>query len=217
LGGIGITYLPRTLIISTRNYPIGRWCWEGGILVKREIKNLTDAEAIKVIEKNNAEFNINLTHMGFVTRGQFPFRMSKIINNVTLWPPVDIHPSAQIGSGCIIGRYTNICGDIKIGNNTRIQGFCYIPDCVEIGECVFIGPNVVFTNVKYPKVRNNMMKHRDGKTVIHNDVNLGAGCVIGPGVEIAKGVTVGMGAVVTKNITEEYSVYIGIPARPFDK
>jgi UDP-2-acetamido-3-amino-2,3-dideoxy-glucuronate N-acetyltransferase len=182
---------------------------------KMTIKNLTAKEGMKRLEKENEDFSMSLAHIGFVTEGEFPFRMSKIINGVTIWPPVDIHPSAHIGEGCIIGRHTNICGDIKIGNNTRIQGFCYIPDCVEIGECVFIGPNVTFTNVKYPRVRNNMMKHRDGKTIIHDDVNLGAGCVIGPGVEIAKGVTVGMGSVVTKDITEENSVYIGTPARPF--
>jgi acetyltransferase-like isoleucine patch superfamily enzyme len=179
----------------------------------KEIKKLTGKEALEFIKKNNEDFNATLMHKGFLTEGDFPFGISQIINKVTIWPPVHIHPAAQIGEDCVIGRYTNICGDIKIGKNTRIQGFCFIPDCIEIGECVFIGPNVVFTNVKYPKVRHNMMKHRDGKTIIHDDVVIGAGAIIGPGVEIASGVTIGIGAVVTKDITEKGSVYIGIPAR----
>jgi len=176
-------------------------------------KTISFNDAIRIIEKDNEDFNLALCHQGFVGKGTFPFGMSSIINGVTLWPPVDIHPAASIGEGCVVGRYTNICGDVTIGKNTRIQGFCFIPDCVEIGECVFIGPGVIFTNVKYPKVRGNMMKHRDGKIVIHDDVNIGAGSIIGPGVEIASGVTIGMGCVVTKDITKENSVVVGIPGR----
>lgn len=170
-------------------------------------------KAVEIIEKDNADFNLHMLHTGFLFEGDFPFRISKIINRVTLWPPVDIHPSAKVGEGTMIGRYTNICGDSVIGKNCRLQGFCYIPDCVEIGNRVFIGPGVIFTNVKYPKIRGNMMKHRDGKIIIHDDVNIGAGAVIGPNVEIASGVTIGMGAVVTKSITEKNCVYIGIPSK----
>jgi len=155
---------------------------------------------IKKIKKDNDIFNMSLLHKGFLTEGDFPFGTSRIINGVTIWPPVHIHPSAQIGRGCVIGRYTNICGDIKIGENTKIQGFCFIPDSVEIGEYVYIGPGVIFTNVKRPKVRNNMMKQRDGKTIIHDDVCIGARALIGPGVEIAKGTIIEMGQIVTKEV-----------------
>jgi acetyltransferase-like isoleucine patch superfamily enzyme len=168
-------------------------------------------EAMRVIEKDNADFNLALNHAGFIGEGDFPFRMSQIINDVTLWPPVDIHPAAKIGRGTMIGRYTNICGDVTIGKRVRIQGFCYIPDCVEIGDRVFIGPGVIFTNVKRPIVRGSMMKHRDGKIVIRDDVSIGAGAIIGPGVEIAEHVMVGMGAVVTKDL--RVGTHIGIPAR----
>ena len=168
-------------------------------------------EAIRIIEKDNADFNLALSHAGFIGEGDFPFQMSQIINGVTLWPPVDIHPSAKIGRGTMIGRYTNICGAVEIGERVRIQGFCYIPDCVEIGNRVFIGPGVIFTNVKRPIVRGSMMKHRDGKIVIRDDVSIGAGAIIGPNVEIGEHVMVGMGAVVTKDLSD--GTHIGIPAR----
>jgi acetyltransferase-like isoleucine patch superfamily enzyme len=172
---------------------------------------ISHQEAINFIEKDNAEFSLALSHMGIVSEGEFPFRLSKIINKVTLWPPVDIHPGAEIGEDVIIGRYTNIMGNVKIGDRTRIQGFCYIPDCVEIGARVFIGPGVIFTNVKRPRVRGSMLKRRDGKIIIRDDVSIGAGAIIGPGVEISEGVLVGMGAVVTKDLRA--GVHIGIPAR----
>ena len=174
-------------------------------------KRISYDEAIALIEKDSMEFNNSMAHMGFVTEGQYPFRMSKIINDVTLWEPVDIHPAAKIGKGTMIGRYTNIMGDVTIGEYVRIQGFCYIPDCVEIGNRVFIGPGVIFTNVKRPMVRGSLMKHRDGKIVIKDDVSIGAGAIIGPNVEISEGVLVGMGCVVTKDLKE--GTHIGIPAR----
>jgi len=179
------------------------------ITVKR--RRIPYDEAIGIIEKDNQDFSNALSHMGFCSEGDFPFRMSKIINKVTLWPPVDIHPGAKIGEGTMIGRYTNIMGDVKIGKRVRIQGFTYIPDCVEIGDRVFIGPGVIFTNVKRPKVRGSMMKTRDGKIIIRDDVSIGAGAIIGPGVEISEGVLVGMGAVVTKDLRT--GVHIGVPAR----
>ena len=41
-------------------------------------------EALEIIEKDNQDFNNALAHMGFCCEGEFPFRMSKIINKVTL-------------------------------------------------------------------------------------------------------------------------------------
>lgn len=112
----------------------------------------------------------------------------------------------------MVGRYTNICGAIKIGNHVRMQGFCFIPDSVTIGNYVFIGPNVTFCNVKHPRVRHNQMKIRDGHTVVEDDVNIGAGAIIGPGVRIGARATVGMGAVVTKDVPPD-SVVVGCPAK----
>jgi len=172
-------------------------------------------EALKLIEKDELMPIID-SHKGFLSEGDFPFLTPIHTKGVILWPPVDIHPSADIGEGVVIGRYTNICGAIKIGRNTRIQGFCFIPDSVSIGEYVFIGPGVIFTNKKYPRVRNNQMKIRDGLTIIEDDARIGAGAIIGPGIRIGAGATVGMGAVVTRDIPRN-SVYIGCPAKELIK
>ena len=177
-------------------------------------KRISVEEAIGFMEKD--EIDILGSHKGFLIPGDYPFRPPQHYRDgkVIIWPPVDIHPSAEIGDGVVIGRYTNICGNIKIGNKTRIQGFCYIPDSVIIGSCVFIGPNVVFTNIKYPRVREEAMKQRDGVTIIEDDVSIGAGAVICPGVRIGAGSLIGAGAVVTKDIPPGI-VVIGTPARLF--
>ena len=65
-------------------------------------------EAMRVIEKDNADFNLALNHAGFIGEGDFPFRMSQIINDVTLWPPVDIHPAARMGKGIMLDHATGL-------------------------------------------------------------------------------------------------------------
>lgn len=168
-------------------------------------------DAINFIQ-NDRPASILETHKGFLCEGDYPFKPPVHVGSTIVWPPADIHPAAKIGENVVIGRYTNICGAIEIGNYTRIQGFCFIPDSVKIGKYVFIGPNVCFTNVKYPKVRGDAMKIRDGLTIIEDDVRIGAGAIIGPGVRIASGSIIGMGAVVTKDVPEN-SIVAGCPAK----
>lgn len=151
-------------------------------------------------------------HKGFFMEGPYPFDPPKHYGTVIIWPPAHVHPAVELGEHIMIGRFTNICGAIQIGDHTRIQGFCFIPDSVRIGSYVFIGPGVIFCNVKRPKVRNNQMKVRDGLTIVENDVNIGAGAIIGPGVILGEGCTIGMGAVITKNVFRGETV-VGCPAK----
>jgi len=168
-------------------------------------------EAIKLMQDDQSSSMLEM-HKGFFCEGDYPFRPPAHFGSVIIWPPADIHPAVQFGEHIMVGRYTNICGAIKIGDHVRIQGFCFIPDSVQIGNYVFIGPNVTFCNVKHPRVRNNQMKVRDGLTIVEDDVNIGAGAIIGPGVRLGKGCTVGMGSVVTKDVPPE-TIVVGCPAK----
>jgi len=165
---------------------------------------------IKIIEKDNID--LLDVHKGFLSAPDLPFRPPIHVGTVIVWPPADIHPAAKIGEHVNIGRYTNICGDIEIGEYTRIQGFCFIPDSVKIGKRVFIGPNVIFTNVKRPVVRHNMMKIRNGVTVVEDDASIGANVVICPGIRIGSRSLIGAGAIVTKDVPPDTLVY-GCPAQ----
>jgi UDP-3-O-[3-hydroxymyristoyl] glucosamine N-acyltransferase len=46
----------------------------------------------------------------------------------------------------MIGSLSHIDYNVKIGNNTRIEGAVYIPPLTVIGNNVFIGPGATFTN-----------------------------------------------------------------------
>jgi len=173
---------------------------------------ISQEEAIQFI--HNDMFDIQDIHAGFLSPARYPFLPPiHYPNGVIIYPPSDIHPAAKIGAGVIVGRYTNICGAITIGEKTRIQGFCFIPDCVEIGKRVFIGPGVVFTNVKYPSARHDRDRKRDGKIIVEDFASIGAGAVICPNVRIGSGALIGAGAIVTKDVLPE-TVVVGCPARP---
>jgi acetyltransferase-like isoleucine patch superfamily enzyme len=100
--------------------------------------------------------------------------------------------------------------DAKIGNNCKIQAFAYIPDNVIIGNNVFIGPGVVFTNDKYPP--SNGKWKDDEPTIVGDFVSIGANATILPSVVIGIGAKVGAGSVVTKNVKAGVTV-AGNPAK----
>ena len=115
----------------------------------------------------------------------------------------------KIGRNCKIDAFVYIEEGVKIGDECKIRPFVFIPTGVKIGNRVFIGPNVTFTNDKYPKVKGEWELR---ETIVEDDVSIGAGAVILPGVRIGKGAMIGAGAVVTKDVPEG-SVVVGNPAR----
>ena len=88
--------------------------------------------------------------------------------------------------------------DVEIGDFVKIESNCFIPTYTHIGSRVFLGPNVVLTNDKYPLRRRE--SYRPIGPVIEDNVSLGAGVVILPGVSIGAGSFVSAGAVVTKDV-----------------
>jgi len=128
-----------------------------------------------------------------------------------IYKHVIIDPGAMIGEGVTIGSFTHIMPHTSIGNGTRIQGFCYIPPYVSIGKDVFIGPGVMFTNVKHPKVRKDGEDAEFGRTTLEDNCIIGAGAIICPGVRIGRYAVIGAGAVVTRDVPGGETV-VGIPA-----
>ena len=79
-----------------------------------------------------------------------------------------------------------------------------------MGDDVFIGPNVTFTNDKHPKSGNVDFKLLAIR--IESGASIGGGATLLPGVLIGAGATVGAGAVVTKDVPPGATV-VGNPAR----
>jgi acetyltransferase-like isoleucine patch superfamily enzyme len=89
---------------------------------------------------------------------------------------------------------------------------------VTIRDGVFIGPNVGFTNDKYPRAINedgSLKTSADwtiSETLIETGVSLGANATIVCGVKIGEWAMVGAGSVVTREVPN-YGLVLGNPAR----
>jgi len=131
----------------------------------------------------------------------------KIGKNTKIWhKEKSVFCNCKIGKNCVIHAPVWIGNNVVIGNDCKIQAFVFIPDGVEIGNNVFIGPHVCFTNDKNPP------SGKWAKTIIKNNVSIGANATILPGLTIGQNAKIGAGAVVTKNVKDDL-VVAGNPAK----
>lgn len=121
-----------------------------------------------------------------------------------------IREHTRIGRHVVVGTNTVIEGQVAIGDFVKIESNCFIPTFSAIGSRVFFGPNVVLTNDRYPLRRRD--EYRPEGPVIEDDVTLGAGVIVLPGVRIGAGSFVAAGAVVTRDIPPK-SLVRGVPGR----
>ena len=139
-----------------------------------------------------------------------------MIEDCTIHPTSEIkHPDLCNLYGCTIGKYSavgpfvEIQRGVVIGEMCKVESHTFICDHVTIGNDVFIGHGVMFTNDRYPVIKSPVVFE---KTIIEDFVSIGSGAVIGPGVRIGAGAIVGAGAVVLRDIPA-YTTAAGNPAR----
>ena len=129
---------------------------------------------------------------------------------------VQVEPRVEF-SGSLRIRPIGGTRNITIGRETFINSDCSF-GCpvatITIGQRVQIGPGVLFETV------NHGVVYRSGRgrgsihhpIVVEDEVWIGAGAILSPGVRIGKGSVVAAGAVVTKDVEPNTAVG-GVPAR----
>ena len=116
-----------------------------------------------------------------------------------IYPFTNVY-GCKIGSHCLVANFVEIGKGVKIGNFCRIQAFAFIPEGVTLGDNIFIGPHVCFINCRYPKANRKTGSMEIEKTVVEDDVSVGAGSIIMCGVTIGKGAIIGAGSLVLKDV-----------------
>lgn len=135
---------------------------------------------------------------------------TRIGKGTRIWAFVHILPGAVIGDDCNICDHTFIENDVVVGNRVTIKCGVQVWDGVTIEDDVFIGPNVTFTNDRFP--RSKLRPPAFAKTVIRQGASIGANATILPGVIIGRNAMIGAAAVVTKNVPP-HAIVVGNPAR----
>ena len=135
------------------------------------------------------------------------YRLSgiKVKGRAAIFGPLSIRPIGK-ASNIEIGQGTFLNTDIRFG----------CPDhTIRIGANCQIGPRVCFETVNHG-LYYEPNKGRGMSTqpiVIEDEVWIGCGAIILPGVTIGKGAVIAAGAVVNQSVPK-LTVYGGVPAKP---
>ena len=121
-----------------------------------------------------------------------------------------IRAKVRMGDYCTLCNHSTLEGIVRAGTGVRIMSHTYVPSRTWIGDHVFIGPGVTFLNDRFPGRKDEMETPR-GATV-EDDVMIGGGCTILPGVTIGTRSFIAAGAVVTGDVPP-HSLVVGVPGR----
>jgi len=132
-------------------------------------------------------------------------------NGSKIWHFSHLMEGAKIGKNCNIGQNVFIANDVVLGNNVKVQNNVSLYSGVQCEDDVFLGPSMVFTNVKNPRSAI-VRKDEFQETIIRKGVTIGANATIVCGTSIGKFAFVAAGAVITKNVVD-YALMKGVPAK----
>lgn len=121
-----------------------------------------------------------------------------------------IRAKVTAGDYFALGNHSTLEGLAEIGKGVRIMSHVYVPSRTRIGDHVFVGPGTTMLNDKLPG-RCETMPVPCGPT-LEDEVVIGGGCTILPGVRIGRQSFVAAGAVVTKDVPP-HSLVVGCPGR----
>lgn len=127
-----------------------------------------------------------------------------------IWAFAHILPAARIGRDCNICDHVFIENDVVLGDRVTVKSGVQLWDGLRIGDDVFIGPNVTFSNDKYPRSKHHQRPIL--QTHVDRGASIGGGAAILPGLRIGARAMIGAGSVVTHDVPAR-AIVSGNPAR----
>jgi UDP-2-acetamido-3-amino-2,3-dideoxy-glucuronate N-acetyltransferase len=128
-----------------------------------------------------------------------------------IWHFSHVLEGSVVGPGANVGQNVVIGPRAKVGRGCRIQNNVSVYEGVELGEDVFCGPSMVFTNVHNPRAFIRRMGELR-PTRVRRGATIGANATIVCGHELGEYCFIGAGAVVATDVPA-HALMAGVPAR----
>jgi acetyltransferase-like isoleucine patch superfamily enzyme len=136
----------------------------------------------------------------------------------SVWHRAQVRTGARIGADCVIGRDAFVDEGVVMGDRVKVQNLALVYHGVTVEDGVFIGPNAILTNDRYPRAitATGALARAEDWTVspiaLRTGCSIGAGAVVVAGTVIGRFATVGAGSVVTRDVPD-HALVVGSPAR----
>jgi len=134
----------------------------------------------------------------------------RIGHSTRIWQYVVVLPGAIIGSDCNICSHCFIENDVLVGDRVTIKSGVQLWDGVRLEDDVFVGPNVTFSNDRFP--RSKQYPSTYAQTFVRKGASVGGGATLLPGITVGRYAMIGAGSVVTRSVPEA-AIVAGNPAR----
>ena len=130
-----------------------------------------------------------------------------------IWHFCHLAAGSVLGENCSLGQNVFVADGVTLGRNVKVQNNVSLYGGVVCEDDVFLGPSVVFTNVKNPRaaVPRRGAGHYQ-TTYLEQGVSIGANATLVCGIRLGRFAFVGAGSVVTRSVPAFALVY-GNPAR----
>lgn len=136
----------------------------------------------------------------------------------SVWHLAQVREKAVLGQNCIVGRGAYVGTGVTMGDNCKLQNYALVYEPAVLGDGVFVGPAVVFTNDHFPRSVDpdgNLKRGDDWEAVgvtVKDGASIGARAVCVAPVTIGRWALVAAGSVVTKDVPD-FALVAGVPAR----
>ncbi len=136
---------------------------------------------------------------------------ARIGRGTKIWHFCHVMGKSVLGEHCNLGQNVFVADEVVLGNNVKVQNNVSIYSGVVCEDDVFLGPSMVFTNIKNPRSAV-VRKGEYDKTLVKKGASIGANATIICGNDIGRFSFIAAGSVITREVPD-YALMIGCPAQ----